>query len=109
MRGRDETLNIQYLGQRLSVKEKNLQDYACNIYAEKIALIDVIKTTFPEIDPKMLDTVREIMRIRGSALWIRNADILTNLALRVGRTTKILKVSEDVKDEESKEIIDSLS
>jgi hypothetical protein len=93
---------VQTLGQRLSHKEKNLAVYACNIYADQIANLDLmlLKLDYLLKNPELsavrrlrikmkVDTikiVREELIIRGSAAFIKRSDILTQLSIRVGKT-----------------------
>ena len=83
--------HIQTLGQKLVAKTPELADYACNVFADKIAMLDiVIDTLNPETDSKkligLLRLTREHIKRKGEALWIMHADTLTNLGLKVGKT-----------------------
>ena len=86
-----EMQNIQTLGQRWAGKEHDLpiHDYACNVYADKIAILDVYMLLYEDIDPgfvKDLGELRQRLVGLGTALWIKNSDVLTNLSVRVGKT-----------------------
>ena len=87
----DEIAQITLLGQRLAEREKYLSDYACNDYADRLALIDLILELYADEltdeEKEELLIIRERLRREGRALWIQYADILTNLALAVGRTS----------------------
>jgi hypothetical protein len=81
-----------YLGQRLSVKETTLRDYACNKFSDLTSLINRIMKLIK--NPKAqegLESIKEDIIDRGTAMWIsENADILTELAMRTGRTYKVV-------------------
>ena len=87
-----EMQTLQTLSQKLAGKEPRLGDYACNIYADKIAMIDIYLEVLDEREPKpvaliaALESTRTKLKIVGESLWIRNSDVLTNLGLKVGRT-----------------------
>ena len=87
----DEIAQITLLGQRLAERERYLSDYACNDYADRLALIDLILEIYgdelSDEEKEELLIIRERLRREGRALWIQYADILTNLALAVGRTS----------------------
>lgn len=83
-----ENATLQTLSQKLAAKSPALVDYACNIYADKIAMIDLTMLLYadePEL-VKDLEAIREQLKTIGEALWIKNSDVLTNLGLKVGRT-----------------------
>jgi hypothetical protein len=79
---------IQTLGQKWSYKEKNLADYACNIYARQIAALDLLIARLRRLgqptEPQ--EILREELVITGTAAFIKGSDILTQLSVRVGRT-----------------------
>jgi hypothetical protein len=83
-------LHIQTLAQKLVSKKEYsfLSDYAMNVYADKIALIDICLEAFknfPEIVERLKALRYRLLKI-GTALWIMNADVITNLGLKVGKT-----------------------
>jgi hypothetical protein len=83
-----EMQTLQTLSQKLASKMPNLCDYACNIYAKELGIIDVYLSVYPN-DSKLvakLTAMREQLKIIGEAVYIRNSDVLTNLGLKVGRT-----------------------
>lgn len=83
-----ETQTLQTLSQKLAGKRSELSDYACNLFADKIAIIDLYLRRYnnnPEIIT-WLQNLREELKLQGEALWIMHADVLTNLGLKVGRT-----------------------
>jgi len=79
---------VQTLGQKLSYKEKGLADYACNRFARAIAAIDVMIKRYNAlgIDTTELRAKREETVALGTAIFISNSDILTQLSVRVGKT-----------------------
>jgi len=84
-----EMQHIQTLSQKLVAKQEfaHFKDYACNVYADKLALLDII--ILEEQDEEIKEMLRKVWLQRkrlGEALWIMRADVLTNLGLKVGRT-----------------------
>lgn len=89
----DEFRQYSLLGQKLSKKIDYLPDYACNTNALKLVVLDVyLEGVDPEEAPKELiegvKRIRTLMKRQGEAQWIMRADILTNLALKVGQVKK---------------------
>jgi len=81
--------HIQTLSQKLVQKREfaHFKDYACNVYADKLALLDIIIMEEQDGEIReMLERVREQRKRLGEALWIMHADVLTNLGLKVGNT-----------------------
>ena len=85
-----EMQHIQTLGQKLVAKRPELSDYACNVLADKCAQLDIILESLDVQEDaeviEVLKVVREQLQRRGEAIFIMNADILTNLGLKVGKT-----------------------
>lgn len=84
-----EMQTLQTLSQKLAAKMPQLVDYACNLNADKLALIDRYITALKDEDPELaaeLESIREELKTTGEALWIMHADVLTNLGLKVGKT-----------------------
>ena len=85
-----EMQNIQTLGQKLVAKRPELADYACNVFADKCAMLDIaLEGLDAEKDSEVIEIlkgVREQLQRRGEAIFIMHSDILTNLGLKVGRT-----------------------
>lgn len=82
-----EEQTLQTLGQKLAGIMPELQDYACNAYADKIAMLDLLLLT--EEDPEFIEELKDLrieIKTMGRAKYIGKADILTNLSLLVGRT-----------------------
>ncbi len=81
---------LQTLSQKLAAKMPQLSDYACNLNADKLAIIDLYLAQFDEEDdPEFwgwLQDLRAELKMQGEALWIMNADVLTNLGLKIGKT-----------------------
>jgi len=84
---------IELLGSIWSGSDPKLSDYACNIFADKLAILDeVIKMLDDSDDLKgKLKDLREKLKKRGEALWILNSDTLTNLAIKVKRRTQFIR------------------
>jgi len=84
----DEFRHFQLLAQRWAEKDKKLKDYACNLLAPKLVILDNVIEKLPEGHPvrTRLSEIREILKRVGEVQWILNADIVTNLALKVGKT-----------------------
>jgi hypothetical protein len=83
-----ETQTLQTLSQKLASKRSDLADYACNLNADKLAYLDLLIKAY-EDDAEFvawLKEIREQIKLQGEALWIMNADVLTNLGLKVGKT-----------------------
>jgi hypothetical protein len=83
-----ETQHIQALSQKLASRFPELQDYAMNLNADKIAKIDVMLKLYQDDSEtvEFLKGLRETLLMQGIALWIMNADVLTNLGLKLGKT-----------------------
>jgi len=82
-----EQQHIQTLGQKLVSKRPELKDYACNLYADKVAMLDL--EIEQQDDPEIVEVLKKLrMQLlrKGEASWIMHADVLTNLGLKVGRT-----------------------
>lgn len=83
------------LAQKWAVHDEKAREYACDVYAEKIARINVeldklnkilmhVKNEELEITKEVLLEVKKALIELGTALWIAKADPVTNLGLRVG-------------------------
>jgi hypothetical protein len=83
-----EMQTLQTLSQKLSNKMPNLQDFAVNAYADKIASIDLYLSLYSDDEKlvKELSILRNHYVLLGRALYIKRADVLTNLGLAVGVT-----------------------
>ena len=89
-----EMHTIQTLGQKWASKNPQVSDYACNVFADKIAMLDIeielLKSALESEKDleaiEVLEVVRENLRRRGEAIYIMHSDILTNLGLKVGKT-----------------------
>jgi hypothetical protein len=82
--------HIQTLGQKLVAKRPELGDYACNVFADKCAMLDIaLEGLDAEKDGELIEVlkvVREQLQRRGEAIFIMHSDVLTNLGLKVGKT-----------------------
>ena len=87
-----EMQHIQTLGQKWVSKNPEVRDYACNVFADKLALLDIEIESLERAEQKdgelveVLHVFRENLRKRGEAIYIMHSDVLTNLGLKVGRT-----------------------
>lgn len=76
---------LQTLAQQVAKKYPFISDYACNVYADKIAQLDVlIEYVTDEEAKEQLKIAREILLRQGTALWFMNAGELTNLGAKLG-------------------------
>lgn len=87
-----EAIYLQTLAQSVAEREREVNDYACNAYAEKIAQINaLIALLDPEKDAEViiqLNEIKEIYKKLGTALWFMQAGELTNLGARLGSTIR---------------------
>jgi hypothetical protein len=94
-----EAIYLQTLAQSVAEKERDVNDYACNIYADKIAKINVLLELLdPETDRgfiEQLNALKQTYKKLGTALWFMQAGELTNLGARLGSTIKQYKVREE--------------
>jgi len=91
-----EMQTLQTLSQKLAAKSPELSDYACNLNADKLAVLDLYLKCYGETGEKVckedeeffvwLKGLREQLKLQGEALWIMHADVLTNLGLKLGKT-----------------------
>jgi len=91
-----EAYYVQTLAQSVAEKEQGISDYACNIFADKLAQIDILLDLFSE-DKKFtekLKILRSIYRKIGTALWFMHAGELTNLGARLGSEIRHHRVRE---------------
>ncbi|MEM1590275.1 MAG: hypothetical protein QW175_07645 [Candidatus Bathyarchaeia archaeon] len=80
---------LQTLAQQVARKYPYLTDYACNVYADKLAQLDVIIELADDPEEKeVLETVRKIVKRQGEALWFMQAGELTNLGLKLGSSLR---------------------
>jgi len=80
-----ETYYRHTMSQELARKYPFLSDYACNVYAQQIAMIDAILEVIEDPEEREnLQTLRKILLKVGSALWTMQATELTNLGLKLG-------------------------
>lgn len=78
---------VMTLSQKGAIKFPKLEDYACNVYADALAAIDI--NIINSTDLKLIEelrTLRSELLIIGRALWIKRSDPLSNLGFLVGRT-----------------------
>jgi len=84
-----ETYYRHTMSQELARKYPFLSDYACNVYAQQIAMIDAILEVIEDPEEREnLQTLRKILLKVGSALWTMQATELTNLGLKLGTPMK---------------------
>lgn len=84
---------IELLGSIWSGSDAKLSDYACNVFAHKLVVIDEIIGMLEDGNPlkQRLIDLREKLKKRGEAIWILNSDTLTNLAIKVKRRTQFVR------------------
>lgn len=75
---------LQTLAQQVAKKYPFISDYACNVYADKIAQLDVLIEHVDGEAKEQLKLAREILLKQGTALWFMNAGELTNLGAKLG-------------------------
>ena len=84
---------IELLGSLWASKNQRIQDYACNLYADKLATLDLLMDEIDDEELKEdLKLIRNMLKVKGEALWIMQADILTNLAIKTGLRTRVVRV-----------------
>ncbi|MEM2999575.1 MAG: hypothetical protein QXX34_03505 [Candidatus Bathyarchaeia archaeon] len=84
-----EMQTLQTLSQKLASKSPELADYACNLNADKLAILDLYIKAYEAEDEEFVNWLKGLraqLKVQGEALWIMNADVLTNLGLKVGKT-----------------------
>ncbi|MGC8937145.1 MAG: hypothetical protein ACP5KV_07295 [Candidatus Methanomethylicaceae archaeon] len=68
-----EAIYIQTLAQSVAERERDINDYACNIYADKIAKINaLLEVLDPETDKALIEellSLKHIYKKLGTALW----------------------------------------
>ena len=84
---------IELLGSLWASKNPRIQDYACNLYADKLATLDLLMDEIDDEELKEdLKLIRNMLKVKGEALWIMQSDILTNLAIKTGLRTRVVRV-----------------
>jgi hypothetical protein len=97
--GKDlEALYLQTLAQSVAEREHDINEYACNIYADKIAQINILMDILDKEEDREtlqeLASLKQVYKKLGTALWFMQAGELTNLGARLGSTIKQYKVRE---------------
>lgn len=87
---------LQTLAQQVSRKYPYLTDYACNVFADKLAQLDVLIEIADEEEKEILAVVREIIKRQGEALWFMQAGELTNLGLKLGSSIREARWSAEI-------------
>ena len=98
----DVTKFIELLGSLWASKSPYITDYACNEYADVLAELDELIMDIEEAEGienkeeiiEEIKRLRERIKRRGEAEWIKNSDVLTQLAIKTGRRTRVVKVGE---------------
>ena len=93
-----ELKTVELLGQLWAGMNPAVSDYACNAMADKLAELDLLIEELKEAedDPEVAEVLEELQRERerikrlGEALWLMESDVVTNLAVKVGRRTKVI-------------------
>ena len=93
-----EAIYLQTLAQSVAEREHEVNDYACNAYADRIAQIDALIALLDQEQDKglieELNTIKKVYKKLGTAVWFMRAGELTNLGARLGSTIKHYKVRE---------------
>lgn len=93
-----EAFYLQTLAQSVAEREEDISDYACNVFADKIAEIDIVLMGLDENEDKELieelNALREAYKRIGTALWFMEAGELSNLGARLGSSIQHHKVRE---------------
>ena len=79
---------LQTLAQEIAKKYPEVTDYACNVFADRIAQLDFIKDICGEDlsdeDKETLEILRSFYKHIGTAMWFMQAGELTNLGAKLG-------------------------
>ena len=80
---------LQTLAQAVARKYPEITDYACNVYADRIAQLDLIIEILKaegvsKSEIEEIQTVRKYYVKLGTALWFMQAGELTNLGAKLG-------------------------
>ena len=79
---------LQTLAQEVAKKYPEVSDYACNVYADRIAqldfIMDVCADMLSEEDLETLEVLRVFYKHVGTAMWFMQAGELTNLGAKLG-------------------------
>jgi len=79
---------LQTLAQEIAKKYPEVSDYACNVYADRIAqldfIMDVCGDMLSEEDLETLEVLRAFYKHVGTAMWFMQAGELTNLGAKLG-------------------------
>ena len=81
-----EMQNILSLGQQAAIEYHELSEYACNVYAKEISMINIQIFTFANNSyiVKRLQIEKAHLIQVGRAMWFQKADPLSNLGALVG-------------------------
>jgi len=97
-KGKDlDAYYLQTLSQAVAERETEISDYACNIYADKIAQINLVLDLLSPGDTKNRAPLIELKifyKKIGTALWFMKSGELSNLGARLGSTVQRHKVRE---------------
>ena len=80
---------LQTLAQAVARKHPEITDYACNVYADRIAQLDLFIEALkeegaPKSEIEKVEAARECYVKLGTALWFMQAGELTNLGAKLG-------------------------
>ena len=81
-----EMQNILSLGQQAAIEYHELSEYACNIYAKEVSIINIQIFTFannPDLVKRLQIAKQNLIQV-GRAMWFQKADPLSNLGALVG-------------------------
>jgi len=95
--GLDEFKEKRLLGSIWAEHEPEVREYACNTLATEIAKWNIIKYLAQErgeLDKEIekgVEIIKTILRKRGEAQFIKQADILTQLGIKAPETVEKVK------------------
>ena len=91
-----ESQFLTTLSQKVASKKDlaYLKDYAMNVNADKIAVLDILIEKYEKLNMskivEFLKDLREKLKRIGEARYVMNADVLTNLGLKLGKRGKTI-------------------
>jgi len=91
----DYLSRLELLGQRWARMDPHVQEYACNSQAEKVArlnfVIESLRQQGQEERAERLKKIKQLLIEIGTAEYLASADVLTNLAIKVGPYVRRIK------------------
>jgi len=91
----DYVARLELLGQRWARQDPHVQEYACNTQGDKVArlnfVIERLRNREREGEAEALETLKQLLIEIGTAEYLASADVLTNLAIKVGSYVRHIK------------------